>query len=625
MVLCTKGLGQQDSLKALISHSTEQKKRTSAFNELIATIEWATPDSTIKYCELFLEEPGIEEDLFSMGNISYYLGRAYRSRGDYSKALEHFAQSQLLYESISDSSNIAKATYQLGILNLFRGSMSTSLQHLSRALDIYQQVGSPNDIADMYNALASYYSDNNQLDAAIEKYKEALVIYEEQNDTSGRANVHANLGMSYIEEKEYTLAEEHLLRQGKLDSLLGTNWGLGFHYDFMGYLYEEQERYTLALKWYDQALRTRKKEKSHYNICESNLSIASVLHKLNRYRAALPYLEEVISYQDSHQSLSQQERAYATLSKCYTALGQYENALSYHKLLKSTTDSIYQKEKLEELASMETAMKKSELDAEIQVLNKENEIAELSLLQQKKLVRASIFTSTIFLGLGLVLFLLYRKIKTQKTEIESALKEKDILLREIHHRVKNNLQIISSVLSLQSRQSKDSNIQQAINEGRNRVRSMALIHQNLYQRENLTGVNVTHYLEKLVEELFHTYNINRDVIQLDLAIEEIDLDVDTMIPLGLIINELVSNSLKHAFDENENGQITISLREEHDNLVLKVMDDGKGVTEEELFKSNSFGNRLLRAFSQKLKAKYSIETRDGTKITMTISNYLKAA
>lgn len=625
IAFCTSGLGQQDSLKAIINHTADQKTRTTAFNELISTIEWATPDSTIKYCELFLKEPGIEEDLASMGNISYYIGRAHRSKGDYSTALEHFGQSQLLYESIPDSINIAKATYQLGILNLFRGNLAISLQHLTRALNIYQVVGTENDIADMYNALASYYADNNQKEIALEKYNEALVIYQKLQDTTGMANAHANLGYTYVEQKEYELAEYHLLKQGKFDSLQNSNWGLGFHYDFMGYLYEEQDRFNLALKWYSQALKTRKGEKSHYNLCESNLSVASVLHNLNRHQAALPYLEEVISFQDSHESLSQQGEAYEIMSKCYAAIGHHEKALSYHILLKSITDSIYQNKKLEELASMETAIKKTELDAEIQLLNKENEIAELSLFQQKKLARASMFSSTLLLGLGLILFLLYRKIKTQKAEIESALKEKDILLREIHHRVKNNLQIISSVLSLQSRQSKDSSIQQAINEGRNRVRSMALIHQNLYQKENLTGVSVTHYLEKLVGELFHTYNINSEVIKLKLAIEEIDLDVDTMIPLGLIINELVSNSLKHAFKDAHEGYINISLREVSNSLILNVDDNGIGVSEEEMAKSNSFGNRLIKAFSQKLKADYKIEKDNGTKVTMVISNYLKAA
>lgn len=625
LILLSVASSQEDSLKTVIQESVDAQARISAFNELISIIPWATPDSTVKYCELFLQEPGVQEDLTSQANISYYMGRAFRSKGDFTIALEHFGKSQSISERIPDSLNIARATYQLGILNLFRSNLATSLQYLTRALTIYQAVGTDNDIADMYNALASYYSDDDQLDIALEKYNEALVIYKKLDDTTGMSNANANLGYTYIEKKQFQLAEKHLLRQGELDSLQNSNWGLGFHYDFMGYLYEEQSRFPLALKWYQRALKTRKGEKSHYNICESNLSVASVLHKLDRPRAALPYLEEVISFKDAHGSLSQQERAYETLSICYAELGDHENALTYHKLFKITTDSIYQNKKVEELASMETTIKKAELDAEIVLLNKENEIAELSLYQQKRIVRSSMFASSMFLLLGLVLFLLYRKIKNQKIELETAVKEKDILLREIHHRVKNNLQIISSVLSLQSRQSKDSSIQQAINEGRNRVRSMALIHQNLYQKENLTGVKVIHYLEKLVEELFHTYNINKELIRLNLSIDEIDLDVDTMIPLGLIINELVSNSLKHAFKDIPDGYIEISLKEVNDKLVLNVADNGIGISKLEMAQSNSFGNKLIKAFSQKLKADYKIEKNNGTKVTMIISNYLKAA
>ena len=135
----------------------------------------------------------------------------------------------------------------------------------------------------------------------------------------------------------------------------------------------------------------------------------------------------------------------------------------------------------------------------------------------------------------------------QNTIVFEALKEKDFLLREIHHRVKNNLQVISSLLSLQARQIGDKNIQKAINEGRSRVRSMALIHQNLYQNENLTGVSVERYLSNLLSELFDTYKVDSDKITLHFNIQDIDLDVDTMVPFGLILNELISNCLKHAF------------------------------------------------------------------------------
>ena len=619
------GNSQLDSLKSVIANTANNEQRVAAYNALIESIPWETPDSTLKYCELFLSEPDIEKDLSSLGNIYYYLGRGNRSKGEYKTALENFEKSQKVYLSIPDSVNIAKSGYQLGILNLFQGNMEVSLRHLTKSLELYQQVGTQNDIADMYNALASYYSDNDQMEDATKKYKEALAIYSSENDTSGMANVHANLGMTYTQLKQFDLARQHLMKQGRLDSLLNSNWGLGFHYDFMGYMYQEMGDNNLALLWYKRALGIRKLEKSHYNICESNLSIASVLNELGKQSRALPYLEEVLNYQDAHSSLSQEQRAHETLSDCYAALGEYRLALEHHKQLKTVSDSIYRKDQLAEIASMEAAIKKAELDAEIISLSNDKSIAEMKVGEQRKLVYGSLLSSSLFMVLGLGLFYYYRKAKSQNKEIETALKEKDILLREIHHRVKNNLQIISSVLSLQSRQSRNSSIQQAINEGRNRVRSMALIHQNLYQRENLTGVCVDKYLEKLVQELFHTYNINREVISLELNVQNMDLDVDTMIPLGLVINELVSNSLKHAFAEDEQGSIALSLIEDEGSLVLTVQDSGKGTTEEEIFSSNSFGNRLIKAFSQKLKADFKIVNDNGTRITMTIANYMKAA
>ena len=154
---------------------------------------------------------------------------------------------------------------------------------------------------------------------------------------------------------------------------------------------------------------------------------------------------------------------------------------------------------------------------------------------------------------------------------------------------------------------------------------MALIHQNLYQEENLTGINVKTYLDKLVGELFDTYKISKDKVSLDLNINSLDLDVDTMIPLGLIINELVSNSLKHAFNEKEKGKIYISLSEQNGELDLTVSDDGKGVDVEKMYKSKSFGNRLIKAFGQKLKADLIIKSENGTVVNMKIKNYKKAS
>ncbi len=137
--------------------------------------------------------------------------------------------------------------------------------------------------------------------------------------------------------------------------------------------------------------------------------------------------------------------------------------------------------------------------------------------------------------------------KKAEDEILRSLKEKELLLREIHHRVKNNLQIISTLLTLQSSQSKKNNVNDLYRESQNRIQSIALIHENLYHSDDLAHINFETYVKGLITDLFDSYGVNASKIKLNLKIEEVTLGIETAIPCGLIINELVSNSLKHGF------------------------------------------------------------------------------
>ena len=504
--------------------------------------------------------------------------------------------------------------------------MAISLEYLLVAKGYYQKYGSEDDQADILNALASYYSDSDQMEKAFEKYHEALDIYTKLDDTLGQANIHANLGLAYTDTGEFEKAEFHLLKQGYLDTLLQTNWGLGFHYDFMGNLRQEEGKLDEALNWHMKGLNIRKKMDSHYNLCESYLSIGGILIVLDNCPQAIEYLEKIFDFKEQHQSLVQEQRAHKYLSECYEKTKDHDNALVHFKAYKTVSDSIYKRDKLEEIAEMESQLKKQELDNEIALLSKENEIKFFELKHQRLIAVSSLLSLFLLSLFSFFIYKLYLKIKIRNQKISKSLSEKDILLREIHHRVKNNLQVISSLLSLQSRQIEDTHIKQAIDEGRSRVRSMALIHQNLYQHDSLTTIDVNNYLQRLIEELFSTYNISSEKVKLLLNIESIQLDVDTMVPLGLIINELVSNALKHAFrHEEEIGIIKVTLKEEEGQLYLNVQDNGIGVDVEKMLNSKSFGNRLIKAFGQKLKADIAVKNENGTLVEMKIKNYKKAA
>ena len=198
-------------------------------------------------------------------------------------------------------------------------------------------------------------------------------------------------------------------------------------------------------------------------------------------------------------------------------------------------------------------------------------------------------------------------------------------MKEIHHRVKNNLQVVSSLLDLQSHTITDSQARAAVKEGKNRVQSMALIHQNLYSEGNIKGIMVKEYISNLVQSLSDSYNISNEKVKVNINIDDLNLDVDTMIPLGLVLNELVSNSFKYAFKETTSGILNIMLEEKNEKLHLKVSDNGAGFPADMDVKSTkSFGLKMIRAFAQKLKATLDIYNNNGAVVEMQISKF-KAA
>ncbi|HWQ20515.1 MAG TPA: PAS domain S-box protein [Methanotrichaceae archaeon] len=201
-----------------------------------------------------------------------------------------------------------------------------------------------------------------------------------------------------------------------------------------------------------------------------------------------------------------------------------------------------------------------------------------------------------------------------KERLTASLLEKEVLLREVHHRVKNNLQIISSLLSIQSRYLPDDQTSEMLNECRGRVRSMSLIHENLYKSENLARVNFAQYIRSLVMYIRQSFGDGARGINIRLDLDETFLNIDYAIPCGLIVNELVSNSLKHAFPDHRAGRISIELRSSKDGSVyLSVQDDGVGIPQSpEMGTPKSMGLQLVAALAKQIKATLEIDGHDGT-------------
>jgi len=207
--------------------------------------------------------------------------------------------------------------------------------------------------------------------------------------------------------------------------------------------------------------------------------------------------------------------------------------------------------------------------------------------------------------------------------LEESLKEKEILLREIHHRVKNNMQIISSLLNLQGSCVVGEETIDVLKDSQGRVKSMAMVHENLYQSPTLSDINFKPYIENLIKDILNSYGIQEGTIKTKLEIDEIRLDIDTAIPCGLIINELVTNSVKYAFPQGK-GTITIKLKSSSDEVELTIADNGIGIPKDFDYKNiDSLGLQLVNILVKQLNGKITLERSQGTRFKIKFNNEIK--
>ncbi len=205
-----------------------------------------------------------------------------------------------------------------------------------------------------------------------------------------------------------------------------------------------------------------------------------------------------------------------------------------------------------------------------------------------------------------------------------SLHEKEVLLKEIHHRVKNNLQVISSLLNLQSEKIKQPDLLETFMESQNRIRAMALVHEKLYQSKNLSQIDFTEYVHSFINQMSSSYSLNPDKIKMHMDAEVVPhfFKIDTAIPCSLILNELISNSYKYAFPENRTGNIYLNFRLEKEtkkvaHYLLQVADDGVGIsTDIDLKKTDSLGLQLVDLLTDQIEGTLDLDRKGGTKFTI---------
>ncbi|MGD0282673.1 MAG: PAS domain S-box protein [Dissulfurispiraceae bacterium] len=208
--------------------------------------------------------------------------------------------------------------------------------------------------------------------------------------------------------------------------------------------------------------------------------------------------------------------------------------------------------------------------------------------------------------------------KKVEHQIKQSLREKEALLREIHHRVKNNMAVVSSLLSLEARKIKDASVRSLFEESRQRVKAMALVHEKLYQTKDLSSINFEDYMKSIISEIISLYRINTNAITAEINIENIELDLDAAVPCGLIINELLTNAFKYAFPDNRRGILSINFTKTDGSYTLIIKDNGVGLPEGFDYKqASTLGLQLVDILTGQLGGTLQIKSDKGTEAIVT--------
>ncbi len=475
------------------------------------------------------------------------------------------------------------------------GQVDSTMNLYLQALRLAEKLDDKKALANIYYnmGLLNHLQQNNK--KANEQTHEALRYAELINDTSEIAKICIMSGiLAFFLEKTDSCAY-WFNRSAALYEAIGMEDKAAFARSKLGNIYEAQKQYALATPLFEQALKTAQKSQDSIRLMAAYINMAGNFYNLRQYQTALRYTQDArqmtvelgrdFEYQEMLQLESMIRQDMGNPGAAIQVLRQY---VHHH-------DSVLNIQRTRHIAELETRYETEKKEATI--ATQEQDLRDAR-------IRFWLITALLALALvgGGLLFRLTRQLRKRNTE-------KEFLIKEIHHRVKNNLQILSSLLHLQSRQITDEAALDAVREGQNRVDAMGLIHQKLYMGDNVAAVDMPEYLQQLGNTLLDSFGLHDDRVQIRYEVQPLRLDVDTAVPLGLIINELVTNALKYAFPEDRPGVVDIALWiDDAHKLCLKVADNGvgKGAAPDPKG-STSFGTNLVQMLSKKLKGVPKVE------------------
>jgi two-component sensor histidine kinase len=511
----------------------------------------------------------------------------------------------------------------------YKGNLNKALYY---ALECIKSMELHHDtywMSNFYGELAQIYEDLGQTEKSIIWYRKTLAIREQKEMPD--EYIYRTAGFivqGLIKQKKYNEALAEITGLEKRRSPQ-TDLGSAVIYQIKGYCYDALKEYGQAEKCYLKMIKLYERAVADREIVAiAYYDISKFYVEQKKYPEAEKFLADTVT---GFLSLTMNKNREFLYFKVDSAAGKYTDAIKHFSIYKSLNDSIFNAAKSKQIEELQIKYETDQKEKDIRVLQKERHEQQYK-VKQANLVRNLTLCGIVMLLLTLGLLYNSFRINQKKTkeidiknsslgllidEKDSLLAEKEDLMKEIHHRVKNNLQIVMGLLQRQSAFITNEDALLAIRNSEHRMHSIALIHQKLYQSDSFTRVNMVDYIDEMTGYLRDSYDLGTR-IQFEKQIENIDLEISVAVPLGLILNEAITNAIKYAFPGAQKGSIFITINQVTDeSYLLGIRDNGVGLPKGfDIKKISSMGFNLMLGLSKQVGGSFKIENHNGVSIAI---------
>jgi len=584
------------SLDWIAERINNAKDTTEVFNKLHESLQ------------LFQEEKA------ELAQTHKYLAIWHNLYGKMDSAVHYLQLTIPYYEDTQQKDTLAKTYLQLSDYYSSKADYAEAMKEVFRALEIYQETDNQRGIAICYTGLCDLLYSQFKFEEGNEYCDMAIAI-------QTQLNVPEDLAITYRRKSANLLfidgETEHALRViNQAIDIYDEMGETGLLYmaciNWRGNILKYLDRFDEALDDYHSNLKkSEEMGLTRYNLV-SLANIGHVYTMRKQYEKAIPYTLQAIEIMERTGNTKNLWENYMHVANSYERLGQFEEALKYHKL---------HAEAYADFLRSSTQRLESELLVKYETEKKQETISrqEAQLAQQRKVQILYISIAGILIVSLMGMFISRRSIRKKRKalqilnlKLDAKNRQNELLMKEIHHRVKNNLELVKSLIALQCAQMEDSASKDAMIESQNRVQSMGIIHQKLYQGENLGSIEMKDYFINLSEGILDAFDAEKKV-KIECAMDNLELDIDTAVPIGLIVNELLTNSLKYAFSERAQGRVQISLSQPDSGiLTLTVSDNGVGKVKGQQPRGTGFGSQLVDLLTRQLNGEMTEIAEAGT-------------